>query len=103
MKISGKEGGPIDRAIAKRWTANYRRAGRGKVRSHLFGVETIQQILGQEGCVGMKAYYALDDDGQEQLLLVGTDAEGNELQEGLIMDKSKVCPPECGSTGELDG
>lgn len=103
MAISGTEGGPIDQATAKEWTANYRASGRGEVRSHLFGSETVRQLLNQNGCVGVKIYYALDDNGVQQLLLVGTDSEGNDLEDGLIMDKSMNCPPDCGTGSELDG
>lgn len=42
MKITGKEGGPIDRAQAKKWTARYRSSGRGKTNSHLFGADTVK-------------------------------------------------------------
>lgn len=104
MKITGNEGGPIDRDQAIKWTANYRSSGRGKTNCHLFGGETVQQLLEQEGCVAMRIYYALDDNGQQQLLLVGTDAEGNDLTEGLILDLSSPCPPDCSvNSSELAG
>ncbi|WP_299702182.1 hypothetical protein [uncultured Pontibacter sp.] len=103
MKITGKEGGPIDRAQAKRWTASYRASGRGKTNAHLFGGETVRKLLEQDGCVGMRIYYALDDNGEQQLLLVGTDADGNDLVEGEILDHSTPCPPDCTTGGELAG
>jgi len=102
MEITGKEGGPVDRATAKRWTANYRRSGRGKANCHIFGKETIQALLDQPGCVGIKIYYALNDQNDQQILLVGTDADGSSMEDGLIMDQSKVCPPDCSGTGDLD-
>ncbi|PKV63122.1 hypothetical protein [Pontibacter ramchanderi] len=104
MKVTGKEGGPIDRNQAKRWTAKYRTSGRGKTNSHLFGAETVRNLLEQEGCVGMRIYYALDDNGEQQLLLVGTDAEGNDMTEGLILDLASPCPPDCSvNKSELAG
>ncbi|EJF08103.1 MULTISPECIES: hypothetical protein [Pontibacter] len=103
MKVTGKEGGPIDRAQAKRWTAKYRSSGRGKTNSHLFGADTVRKLLEQEGCVGMRIYYALDDNGEQQLLLVGTDEEGSDMTEGLILDLSSPCPPDCSVSGELAG
>ncbi|MHC2990728.1 hypothetical protein OB13_03725 [Pontibacter sp. HJ8] len=103
MKITGKEGGPIDRASAKRWTANYRRqAGQGKVHCHMFGKDTIRELLDQDGCMGIKIYYALNDEGKQQVLLVSTDADGNNMEDGLILDKSASCPPDCSGTGDLD-
>jgi hypothetical protein len=103
MKVTGKEGGPIDRAQAKRWTAKYRASGRGKTNSHLFGAETVKRLLEQEGCVGMRIYYALDDKDEQQLLLVGTDAEGNDMTDGQILDLAIPCPPDCVIGSELAG
>ena len=103
MKVTGQEGGPINRDQAKKWTANYRASGRGKTNSHLFGVETVKSLLEQDGCVGMRIYYALDDKGVQQLLLVGTDAEGSDMTEGLILDLSSPCPPDCSVSSELAG
>lgn len=102
MKITGKEGGPIDRAKAKRWTANYRERGRGKTNSHLFGAETVKSLLDQKDCVGLRIYYALNDEGEQQLLLVATDSEGNDLKESEVLDFSSACPPDCTGGGDLD-
>lgn len=103
MKITGKEGGPIDRAQAKRWTANYRANGRGKTNSHLFGAETVKRLLEQEGCVGMRIYYALNEEGEQKVILVGADAEGNDMTDGEILDFATPCPPECIVGSELAG
>ncbi|MBX0333341.1 hypothetical protein K3G39_08820 [Pontibacter sp. HSC-14F20] len=103
MKITGKEGGPIDLDQAKKWTANYRASGTGKTYAHLFGAETVKSLLEQEGCAAMRIYYALDDNGTQQLLLVGTDAEGNDMTKGLILDFASACPPDCSVNSELIG
>lgn len=102
MALTGKEGGPIERADARRWTANYRASGTGKTNSHLFGAETVKQLLEQPGCVGLRLYYALNDEGQQQMLLVATDAEGSDLPESDVLDKSMICPPDCMAGGDLD-
>lgn len=103
MKVTGTEGGPLELDQAKKWTANYRANGRGKTNSHLFGAETVKKLLEQDGCVGMRIYYALDDQGEQQLLLVGTDAEGNDMTDGVILDFSRPCPPDCIIGSELAG
>lgn len=53
--------------------------------------------------MGIKIYYALNEEGEQQLLLVSTDIDGNNMEEGLILDKSTCCPPDCTGTGDLDG
>lgn len=103
MEISGNEGGPIDFDQAKKWTANYRESGSGKTKAHLFGSETIKKLLDQEGCEAMRIYYALDDKGEQQLILVGTDVKGNDMTKGLILDMSVPCPPDCPDDSGLAG
>lgn len=105
-KFNGSEGSPIDRAQAAKWTANYRSANAGSngntVKAHFYGREVLQQLLEQPGCMGIRIYYARDEKGQKQLVLVGADAEGNDMED-LIMDGSSICPPDCSTGGDLNG
>lgn len=101
----GLAGDPITRETAKKWTANYTSKNPGTIRGHYFGNEIIQQILNQTNCSGIRIYYALDDKGGKQLLLVGVDYAGNDLlpAEGntldgsgnIIADASFPCPDYC--------
>lgn len=105
--FDGTESGPIPLAIAKEWTANYRKTIKpGGTLAHYFGGNVIRKVLSETGCVGIRIYYALDDKGQKQLLIVGTDTNGDNLlptknerpiEEGeyVIIDFSKVYPPHC--------
>lgn len=52
--------------------------------------------------MGVKIYYALNEQDEQQLLLVATDVDGNNMEDGLIMDKSSTCPPDCSGSGDLD-
>jgi hypothetical protein len=98
MSFTGNEDHSIDLTTASGWTANYRSANSsGAIRAHFFGQKAIQQILDQENCVGIRIYYALDDNGAKQLIVVGTDASENDLYDGYLAEKSIVCPPYCGS------
>lgn len=69
-----------------------------------YGVNRINEILAQPDCIGIRTYYAIDDKGAQQLVLVGVNPEGNNIWDltstlpndgGLIMDKSGLCPPYC--------
>jgi hypothetical protein len=105
--FSGSEGGAITLETANRWTANYRGENAGDTEAHFFGNEIIKQILAEEGAVGIRMYYALDDNGRKQILLVGTNAKGEDLlpssssnakTEGdtnIIADMSYPCPGYC--------
>ncbi|WP_299824001.1 hypothetical protein [uncultured Pontibacter sp.] len=106
-KFDGTEGAPIDRALAAEWTANYRRAeAEGAentvIKAHFYGREILQRLLDQEGCMGIRIYYARDEKGQKQLVLVGADAAGNDVED-LVVDSSKICPPDCSTGGGLIG
>jgi hypothetical protein len=103
--FDGKAGRPIDLATAKKWVAKYRASLKdpNDIRAHFFGSEIIKKILNEPGCVGIRIYYALDDSGKKQLLLVGTDATGGNLlpstntdsNGNTIADESGTCPPDC--------
>lgn len=104
--FTGSEGEAIDLAQAAEWTANYRNQNEGvadAIKAHFFGREILERILGQEGCVGIRMYYALDDKSQQQLILVGVNAEGQDMEDGTVADRSRVCPPDCGIESSLLG
>ena len=96
--------------LAKQWTANYRKTiNPDETLAHYFGQDIIHRLLNEsDRVVGIRIYYAIDDKGQKQLLLVGVDAEGNnilpaegaaksDMDEGepIIVDKSYPCPTYC--------
>lgn len=98
-------GDPISLATAKAWTANYRSKNPDQVKAHFFGFEIIDKILMQNGCVGIRMYYAIDDNGGKQIVLVGVDSKGNDMtpstlelnleDPNTIADISFPCPSFC--------
>ncbi|AKD05688.1 hypothetical protein POKO110462_03670 [Pontibacter korlensis] len=104
----GTEGAAIELSQAAKWTKIYRdslaeeaTAG-GRIKAHFFGRDILLKILKQDGCMGIRMYYAKDENGQKQLILVGANAEGEDMVEGTIADKSHFCPPDCVES-ELNG
>lgn len=103
--FNGQEGDPIPLETAQRWTANFQTSNPTGTKAHFFGFEIIRQILAEEGCVGIRMYYALDDNGKRQLVLVGTNAAGENLipkslkldgeEEFIVADASYPCPSFC--------
>jgi hypothetical protein len=47
-------------------------------------------------------YFALDKDGNNQLVLVGVDANGDDMTAGVIVDKAYACPPYCSQKNPLN-
>lgn len=96
MEVKGNEGGAISKQTAEAWINNFRSKAQPKeVTAHLFGREIIEQVLAQPGCVGIRIYYALDNNGAKQLIIYGVDKDGNGI-ENVIADQSIPCPPFCG-------
>lgn len=103
MAFDGNEGCTISLSQAAEWTENYRdEAGSGATKAHFFGRNTIQDILDQSDCEGIRIYYGIDGDGAKQLILVGAKANEDDITSGLVIDCSKPCPPHCGRANDLN-
>jgi hypothetical protein len=60
-----------------------------------FHAEAFHRILRQPGCVGIRVYPSLHEDGQQSLVLVGVDEKGNDMTGGEISNDPWQCPPFC--------
>ncbi len=99
--ISPNTGGQIPLAQAIQWTTNFRTANPGKVKAHFFGSIIINDILAQPNCIGIRMYNALDDTNNPQIILVGVDANGDDMTSGIVADLSEPCPIACGNNTAL--
>ncbi len=77
-------------------TASFRQANPGATSAGYFDRAVVDQILSEPGVSGVRVYHALNPDGTEALVVVGVDAQGNDLETGTIAEKSRPCPPFCG-------
>lgn len=55
------------------------------VTSFVIGRNIMDEILTQQGCVGMRFYNALNENGQKTLVYVGIDAEGKDIVKKVIV------------------
>ncbi len=108
----GTDGGRIDLTTARQWAKNFRDAhpNPAEVRSHYYGRDTLDSILAQKGCTGIRVYYAINGNKEKELLVVGVDNQGNNMLPASdvvlpgdisIMDNSYPCPPFCPPGGDL--
>jgi hypothetical protein len=102
MAFTGNEDHGITLSEAAAMTANYRNDNPDETIAHYFGKAAITDIFNQNGCVGMRVYYGLDDTGKKQLIIVGVDANGNDLYNGKLAERSFKCPPDCGAVNPLN-
>lgn len=64
--------------------------------------DLVSEILNQNGCKGVRFYFALDTDNLTQLVLVGVDENGDDIYEGLLVDRLSNCPPKCSTKNPLN-
>lgn len=104
----GSEGAYIAKSQAQTYGSNYVNSDRydatGQYKAHYFGENKLNDILDQDGCVGLRIYYGTKIEGttieKPELIIVGVDSNGNDiLDEDLILDASMPCPPNCPESG----
>lgn len=101
MSFNGNESSAISLQEAIDMTTAYRAANPGATKAHFFGKEKLMELLNQDECVGIRAYYGMDEEGNKQLVFVGADSTEEDLFTGVILDKSVPCPNHCGILSPL--
>ena len=95
------KGKPIDINDAAAMTKKYRGNHPGQPISTAYDRDLVEKILDQDGCVGLRMYYAQNADDALCLVLVGTDKNGDDLYKGELMEWGAPCPPDCPSPNPL--
>ena len=101
----------IDLDEAAELTANYRDANSTVPDLTLggcFSRAIIEDILAQYDsagnlCSGIRYYSGQDINGTPQLVLVGVDANGDDLYEGTLAERARLSPPSWPSANPLNG
>ena len=103
MPNPGRSRHEVSLKAASEFTRAYRHGrDRPKVLGGSFSRDIFERILAQRGCKGIRYYYGKDAHGEPVLVLVGTDAKGNDLSEGVIGEVSYPCPPFCAAPNPLN-
>jgi hypothetical protein len=103
MSFNGNEGEFVTLNDASRWTANYRNTIQpGDVIAFAAGKEKLIELLNQDECLGARIYYAINDNGEKNLVIVGVDSNGDDMTNGLIMDNLIPCPKFCSKPNQLN-
>lgn len=102
--FTGTENNEISYEGAAVLTENYRDAHSGSeyVKGEYFSKASIQAILDQTNCVGIRVYYGVDNEGVQKLVIVGVISNENDMVTGLIMEHGSLCPPHCGTSNDLN-
>jgi hypothetical protein len=78
-------GEEISHELAAEFINAYLETHPGENRGYHLGRNIIDHILAQPGCVGMRFYYGLNEDGKKTLVYVGMDADGNDLTKRTVV------------------
>lgn len=103
MAFNGDEGTVVTLADASRWTANYRKTVQSdEIIAHFFGKNQLLKILNQKGCMGIRFYYGIGDDGKKNLIAVGATSDQNDMVNGIILEFAFPCKSFCSSQNSLN-
>jgi hypothetical protein len=103
MAFNGNEGEMIDAATAQQWIDNYAKGVKpGSIKAEFFGFRRISELLGQGTAIGVRIYYAKNDQGEDRLVLVAVTPEESNIAKldgskgpGLVLETGGLCPPYC--------
>ncbi len=60
-----------------------------------------EQVMNQPDCAGVRTYFALDELNNLTIVVVGVDAQGNDISTGPIMERAYRCPILCHNNSPL--
>ena len=89
---------------AIKWITNWRNeTPKEPAKAHLIQKQALLDVMEPSDVVAIRAYMAVDNDGVQKVVLVGVDANGQDLIDDnhILVDHSKPCPPDCGIESQL--
>lgn len=101
MAFNGTEGGAITLSTGAALTAEHRLRNPTALKARFFGKDILNQILEQEGCMGIRMYFGQNEDGIREIVLVGADKYEDDILE-LVADVSRPCPSSCSTPNALN-
>lgn len=102
MKIDNNTGEIITLDEAVEYTHAFQKNNPDALKAFFVGRNKINRILEQNDCIGVRIYNGLDaESGKNNLVLVGVDAEGEDITEGIILEKLTPCPKYCAKSSPL--
>lgn len=107
-KFTGNEGAMISLSEARTLISNYKTSSKFRnnqnVKGIFFGKDHLMELLNQKGCKGIRVYYGIEKDGSKhvpRMVLVGADEKMNDMINGKILDRGRVCPIWCSTESSL--
>lgn len=94
--IMGSNGEIITLAEAIEFTHGYQENFPNGNKAYAVSKDKLLDILQQEGCEGVRIYNGIDSlSGNNNLVLVGIDDDGEDMTKGVILERLTICPEIC--------
>lgn len=102
MPISPNSGSKISLQDGQTLVSAFRTKFPKEIKAAFVGVETLNLILKQTDCIGVRIYNGYNTDlGELAPVLVGVDSNGKDMTDGVILDRLKLCPDFCDISSPL--
>jgi hypothetical protein len=101
MAFNGNEGAVITLEQGAELTGRYRLDHPDSIKGVFYGRSHIEALLAQNDCEGIRMYFAKEADGSQTIVLVGADANQDDLL-GLVIENGTKCPVVCGVANPLN-
>ncbi|MVO08582.1 hypothetical protein GOQ30_05325 [Flavobacterium sp. TP390] len=102
MSINPNSGEKISLDVALELVSAFRSNHPKDIKASFVGIETINLILSQANCIGVRIYNGYDNGtGKLSPVLVGVDSTGKDMVDGVILDRLKPCPEYCDTSSPL--
>lgn len=101
MAFTGNEDCTIDINDAAALNKNFRDNYKDQPKGIYFSQATLHEVLNQENCVGIRFYFAADNEGQFTLTFAGVTADEDDIL-GVIGDSGIKCPDACSTPNALN-
>ena len=103
ITFTGKEDHSISLEDASKMTRNFQlQTASDQIIGGFFGKDAVLAIISQECSVGIRYYYGRDDEGTPHIILIGVNADGNDMTDGLLAERALRCPPSCPESNDLN-
>lgn len=84
------------------FTHSYQEKHPNATKAYLVDVAKLNLITAQEGCVSVRIYNGYETaTDTTNLVLVGVNEQGNDMTEGIILERALPCPKYCDSISQL--
>jgi hypothetical protein len=80
-------GGEISHESAHEMIRTWQNANPNENPAYYLGRNIIEKILAQPGCVGMRFYYGINEQGQKTLVYMGIDANGQDIVKSTVVSE----------------